>query len=33
MWLDDSDMDVTWFQFSRKNFLYPDEQLFPVQDF
>jgi hypothetical protein len=23
-------MEVSWFQFSRKNFLYPDEQHFPV---
>jgi len=27
------DMDVCWFQFSRKNFLYPDEQHFPHKSF
>ena len=26
-----SDLDVSWFQFSRKNFLYPDEQHSPVR--
>lgn len=27
------DMEVCWFQFSRKNFLYPDEQHFPHKSF
>jgi S-adenosylmethionine decarboxylase len=27
------DMEVSWFQFSRKNFLYPDEQHFPHKSF